>query len=129
MCFHPATSFVLATSPRGTTCATRILAYILKLLAASYRHSRPLNSSSVACLYTIHSTPHTRKIALKSYFFLQDSKKCCTFVPESLASGFRGREVSPLGKPNHLTKHPSLGFRYFMKKASYALCSWLYGIW
>lgn len=49
-------------------------------------------------------------------YFLRSSKKCCIFAVESPTSGFRGWEVSPLGKPTCLTKDPSHGFRHFIKK-------------
>ena len=38
-------------------------------------------------------------------------KKSCIFVAESPTSGFRGWEVSPLGKPICMTKDPSRGFQ------------------
>ena len=50
------------------------------------------------------------------HYFLRSSKKCCIFAVESPTSGFRGWEVSPLGKPTCLTKDPSHGFRHFIKK-------------
>ena len=59
----------------------------------------------------------------KSDFYLLNSKKCITFAPESPTPGFRGREVSPLGKPIYLTKHPSRGFQDILKRRLLALCS------
>ena len=44
------------------------------------------------------------------------SKKCCIFAAESPTSGFRGWEVSPLGKPTCLTKDPSHGFQDILKR-------------
>ena len=51
-----------------------------------------------------------------SLFFLCNSKKCINFAVESPTPGFRGREVSPLGKPNYLTKHPSRSFQDIFKR-------------
>ena len=54
---------------------------------------------------------------------LLNSKKCITFAPESPTSGFRGWEMSPLGKPTRLTKHPSRGFQDIFKRRLLTLCS------
>ena len=78
--------------------------------------------SGIPCLYTIHFTPLTKNHP-KSDFYLLNSKKCITFAPESPTPGFRGREVSPLGKPIYLTKHPSRGFQDIFKRRLLALCS------
>ena len=50
-------------------------------------------------------------------------KKSCNFAVESPTSGFRGWEVSPLGKPKCLTKHPSRGFQDILKRRLLTLCS------
>ena len=54
---------------------------------------------------------------------LHSSKNYCNFAPESSTPGFRGWEVSPLGKPIYLTKHPSRGFQDIFKRRLLALCS------
>ena len=51
------------------------------------------------------------------------SKKCCTFAPESSTPGYRGWEVSPLGKPTRLPKFPSHGFQDILKRRLLTLCS------
>ena len=77
-------------------------------------------SPSITCLYTLHSPlEKSRKNAIP----LHTSKKSCNFAAESPAPGFRGREVSPLGKPNYLTKHPSRGFQDIFKRRLLTLCS------
>ena len=43
--------------------------------------------------------------------------------PESSTPGLRGWEMSPLGKPNRLTKHPSRGFQDIFKRRLLTLCS------
>ena len=45
--------------------------------------------------------------------------------PESSTPGLRGWEMSPLGKPNRLTKHPSRGFQDIFKRRLLTLCSGL----
>ncbi len=52
-----------------------------------------------------------------------NSKKFTTFAPESPTPGFRGWEMSPLGKPTCLTKHPSRGFQDILKRRLLTLCS------
>ena len=56
-------------------------------------------------------------------FFLHYSKKCCNFAAESSTPGFRGWEMSPLGKPTRLTKYPSRGFQDILKRRLLTLCS------
>ena len=62
-------------------------------------------------------------MAKKIAIFLHLCKKCCTFAPESSTPGFRGREMSPLGKPTCLTEHPSRGFQDIFKRRLLTLCS------
>ena len=62
-------------------------------------------------------------MAKKIAIFLHLCKKCCTFAPESSTPGFRGGEMSPLGKPTCLTEHPSRGFQDIFKRRLLALCS------
>ena len=50
------------------------------------------------------------------------SKKCCIFAVESPTSGFRGWEVSPLGKPM-FDQRPQSRLSRHIKKAFIALCS------
>ena len=54
---------------------------------------------------------------------LQIRKFCCTFAPESSTPVYRGWEMSPLGKPTRLPKHPSRGFQDILKRRLLALCS------
>ena len=56
-------------------------------------------------------------------FFLHTCKFFTIFAAESSTPGFRGWEMSPLGKPNCLTKHPSRGFQDIFKRRLLALCS------
>ena len=55
--------------------------------------------------------------------YLHSSKKCCTFAVGSPTPGFRGWEVSPLGKPTYSTKGPSRGFQDILKRRLLTLCS------
>ena len=56
-------------------------------------------------------------------FFLHTCKFFTIFAAESSTPGFRGREMSPLGKPNYLTKYPSRGVEDIFKRRLLTLCS------
>ena len=55
--------------------------------------------------------------------YLHSSKKCSTFAVGSPTPGFRGWEVSPLGKPTYSTKGHSRGFQDILKRRLLTLCS------
>ena len=53
------------------------------------------------------------------FFSCVCQKKTLPLHPESSTPGLRGWEMSPLGKPNRLTKHPSRGFQDIYLKGVY----------
>ena len=52
-------------------------------MGAPHRYLQPLNSEQFPCLYTLHSTPYTRKIALLMRFFLHISQIFTTFATQT----------------------------------------------